>query len=129
MQQGCEFGTCSPGTNSFGGGADPSSKINSLWENIQEHLGKIADNPENQQLIEHWTSEIQGWATQISKTARKATQGRRAGAYEKYLERLGIVGSELEDLLPSPVIMVNPCITNPLAPYCNRGYSSGPTTL
>jgi hypothetical protein len=86
-------------------------------------LGKIAENPENQQLIDHWTGEIQGWASQISKTARKVTQGRRPGAYEKYLERLGIFGSDLDNFLPSPIIMVNPCITNPFAPYCSKPYN------
>lgn len=119
---GCDFGACGGGAMDFsGGGGDPSTQIKSLYDNIVEHLEKIAAEP-NSPAGQHWKAEIENWIKQILKKA-----GKRPGSIDKYLQRIiGISGSDLENLLPSPVIIVNPCIINPLAPYCSIGPYNGP---
>ena len=119
---GCEFGACGGVVGSFtGGGGNPTMQIKSLYENILEHLEKLAADPNNP-AAEHWNAEIENWSKQILKKAAK-----RPGDVDKYLQRIiGISGSDLENILGSPSIIVNPCITNPLAPYCNQGPYNGP---
>ncbi len=41
----CEFGTCGAGPSAFGSGPSISG-IKSYWAEIQEHVAKIAENPE-----------------------------------------------------------------------------------
>jgi hypothetical protein len=118
----CEFGACGGGPSAFsGGGGNPTTQIQSLYENILEHLEKIAADPNNP-AVQHWKAEIENWTKQILQKG-----GKRPGSLDKYLQRIiGITGSDLENLLPSPVIIVNPCVINPLAPYCGRGVYNGP---
>jgi RHS repeat-associated protein len=112
----CEFGVCVPGLGPMG--VEPSTQIQSLYKNILEHLQKIEQNPYSPD-VEHWESEIRTWFNEISKKATKVTLKRRPGALDKYLQRtIGITLEDLEDLLPSPVIIVNPCVINPRMPFC-----------
>lgn len=122
MSLSCEFGSCGGGPGAFaGGGGNPTTLIKSLYENILEHLEKIAAEPNNP-AVQHWKAEIENWTKQIMTKA-----GKRPGDVDKYLQRIiGISGSDLQNILGSPIIIVNPCITNPLAPYCNKGPYNGP---
>jgi hypothetical protein len=122
MSLSCEFGACGSGPGAFaGGGGNPTTQIKSLYENILEHLEKIAADPNNP-AVQHWKAEIENWTKQIMTKA-----GKRPGNVDKYLQRIiGISGSDLQNILGSPIIIVNPCITNPLAPYCNKGPYNGP---
>lgn len=104
-----------------GGGGDPTTQIKSLYENILEHLKKLAADPNNP-AAPHWKQEIKNWSKQILKKA-----GKRSGNLDKYLLRIiGITGGDLENILPTPFIFINPCLMNPLAPYCNNGGDLGP---
>jgi RHS repeat-associated protein len=68
----CEFGPCGAGPNTFaGGGGDPATQIKSLYENILEHLEKIAADPNNP-AVQHWNAEIENWSRQILKKAESA---------------------------------------------------------
>jgi len=122
INTGCEFGACGGGGSPFaGGGGNPSTQIKSLYDNILEHLEKIAADPNNP-AVQHWKAEIENWTKQIMTKA-----GKRPGDLDKYLLRIiGISGSDLGSILGSPIIMVNPCIMNPLAPYCNKRPYNGP---
>jgi RHS repeat-associated protein len=112
----CEFGVCVPGLGPMG--AEPSTQIQSLYKNILEHLQWIAKEPYNTN-VPHWETEIRTWVDEISKKATKVTLKRRPGALNKYLQRtIGITLEDLQNLLPSPVIVVNPCIVNPRMPFC-----------
>jgi RHS repeat-associated protein len=72
--------------------------------------------------VQHWKAEIENWTKQILTKAEK-----RPGSVDKYLLRIiGISGSGLKNILGSPIFIVDPCITNPLAPYCNKGPYNGP---
>ena len=119
---GCEFGACGDWPGPFaGGGGNPTTQIQSLYENILEHLEKIAADPNNP-AVQHWKAEIENWTKQILQKG-----GRRPGSLDKYLQRIiGITGSDLENLLPSPIMIVNPCVIDPLSPYCGRGVYNGP---
>jgi hypothetical protein len=65
MNLSCEFGACGGGVGSFaGGGGNPSTQIKSLYENILEHLEKIAADPNNP-AVQHWKAEIENWTKQI----------------------------------------------------------------
>jgi RHS repeat-associated protein len=71
LTPGCEFGPCGDDSSTFaGGGADPTTQIKSLYENILEHLEKIAADPENP-AVQHWRAEIASWAKQILKKLEK----------------------------------------------------------
>ena len=119
----CEFGACGAGPSAFAGsGGDVTTQIKSLYQNILEHLEKLAAEP-NSLAAQKWKAEIEGWTKQILKKA-----GKRPGNLDKYLQRIiGITGSDLENILGSPIFIVDPCIMNPLAPYCLSGpYNPGP---
>ena len=118
----CDFGACSGVVVPFaGGGANPTTQIQSLYENILEHLEKIAADPENP-AVQHWRAEIENWTKQILQKG-----GKRPGSLDKYLQRIiGISGSDLQNLLPSPIITVDPCALDPLATYCGGGVYRGP---
>jgi len=93
-------------------------QIQSLWNQIKQHLGKIAESP-NSQDVPGWKVEIRGWIEQIAKKAGKVTLKRRSGALDKYLMRvIGVTEEELKNINPSPVIIVNPCLINPGMPSC-----------
>ena len=80
---GCEFGSCGGGPSTFtGGGGDPTTQIKSLYENILEHLEKIAADPDNPPA-QHWKAEIENWIKQILKKA-----GKRPGNLDRYLQRI-----------------------------------------
>ena len=96
-------------------------QIASLFKNIQEHLTKLADNPLSRD-VPHWTGEIRGWREQILKKATKLTQKRSAGALDKYLKRIiGLSSDELNNLFPSPIIIVDPCAMHPGMSFCGQG--------
>jgi len=116
----CGSADCGLEASGFAGsGGNPATQIKSLYQNILEHVEKISADPESQ-VVSHWKKEIANWTKQIMEKA-----GKRRGDVDKYLQRvIGISGKELENILGSPIIVVNPCVTNPIAPYCNRG--SGP---
>src|SRR6185437_444820 len=118
----CDFGECGAGTDEFaGGGGDPTKQIQSLYEEILQHLEKLAEEPESLS-VGKWQHEVQIWSRDILKKASK-----RQGDVDKYLQRtIGVSASDLENILGSPIIIVNPCIANPLAPYCSRWPRRGP---
>ena len=96
-------------------------QIASLFERIQEHLTKLAENPLSRD-VPHWTGEIRGWREQILKKATRLTQKRSAGALDKYLKRIiGLSSEELNGLFPSPIIIGDPCVLNPTLSFCGRG--------
>ena len=94
------------------GGADPATKVQSLYGNILEHLEKIAESPDSQ-YVSHWRTEIKGWAQQILDRANKVNLKRRPGAVDSWLERVIGVGSEdLQRFLRiGDIWVVNPCLT------------------
>jgi RHS repeat-associated protein len=107
--------------------ADSQQQIQSLYERILEHLRKIEANP-NSQDIAHWEVEVRAWIREISRKATKVTQKRAPGATDRYLQRvIGVTLSDLENLLSSPIIIVNPCLTNPTLRFCRP--SSGPVAM
>jgi hypothetical protein len=106
------------------GAADPEQQIQSLYRRIVQHVEKIENNPLSQD-VPHWETELRTWINEILRKAGKVTQKRRPGALDKYLLRvLGVTGSDLENLLGSPLIILNPCVINPSMPLCT-GASSG----
>ncbi|MGH9481199.1 MAG: RHS repeat domain-containing protein [Terriglobales bacterium] len=118
---GCATGVCGDAMDFSGGGADPATQIKSLYEQILKHLAKIEAEPFSR-AVPGWRSDIGNWARDILKKA-----GQRQGSVDKFLQRtVGVSESEMKNLLPSPIITVNPCVINPLAPYCNRGPQTGP---
>jgi len=115
IQRGCDFGVCG-GVSSFG--ADPRTKIKSLYDGILEHLEKIRENPEAREVT-HWEGEIRDFRKQIIDRATKVRGKMRSGAVDKYLEDIiGVTIDDLNNLLPSPTIIVNQCIINPA--MCGR---------
>ena len=124
----CAGGGCLPGPGSIGF-ADTGKQINSLYDNIIEHLEKLRANP-NGEDVQHWITEIRGSADQITRKAAKVTQKRAPGALDKYLKRtIGITSGELEDLLPSPVLMIDVCAIDPLQPLCRLRSSQTSGTI
>lgn len=125
---GCEFGSCGVGPSSFGAGADPVTKVQSLYNLILEHLKKIEEFPDSPD-VDHWRTEIKGWVQQILEKAKKVTQKRRPGALDKWLGRIIGIGSEdLERLLRiGDIIVVDPCATikDPLYQQVMCGGNSG----
>src|SRR6185437_13176389 len=116
-------GAAPPGAASSGGGANSAfdqsdfsnagDQISSLWWNVKYHLWLLGEYP-SANAVRGWQKEVRGWINQILKKA-----GKRQGDVDEYLQRIiGISGSDLKNLLPSPIIVVNPCAVNPLGPYC-----------
>lgn len=70
-------------TSTFaGGGGNPTTQIQSLYDNILEHLEWIAADP-NSPAVQHWRAEIENWTKQILNKA-----GKRPGSVDKYLQRI-----------------------------------------
>ena len=98
--------------------ADVDKQIKSLYENVLDHLKNIADNPDSP-YVPHWKVEVRAWAEEIARKATKATQKMRTGALNKYLQRIiGITIDDIQNFLRTPIIVIDPCIMNPTAPFC-----------
>ena len=121
----CDFGLCSGAGLADGFAADPSEQIDSWWEQIQIHLEKIAQYPDSP-AVPHWWADIRALANSILAKATKVTLKRRPGALDKYLQRVIQVSvKDLENLLKTPIIILDPCLQNPNVPFCRSQLPPG----
>jgi hypothetical protein len=104
---------------------DPNVQIQSWYGRLLEHLEKIELTPDSP-AVPHWRGEVRNFARQIMNKAEQVTKGRRAGALEKYLERLGITAEDLSQYLRTPIIFIDTCQMAPDQPGCLLRRSPGP---
>ena len=110
------------------GATNVDQQIRSLYENVLDHLKKIENSPYSQDVAK-WETEIRTWINDILGKSQRVTLKRRPGALDKYLQRIiGVTGDDLENLLPSPVLIFNPCLFNRTLPFCVGAPSAGPAT-
>lgn len=73
----------------------------------------------------HWQKEIRTFGRDILNKAARQRGRLRPGAIDKYLKGIiDVTGGELEDMLPSPIIIINPCLTNYY--LCHGAPNNGP---
>ena len=114
--------------------AQAAKEMNSWWTVIQIHLDKIArvakDNPEAP-VIGYWRKEIATRAQEILQRAAQVTKGRSGGAEaaKRFIQRtLNVSAEEVERLVKTQVIFVDPCLLDPMGirlPSCRYGVGGG----